>query len=359
MRTAAPGPIVLPLATRSVQRFVAADALPVVTSLRVDHDDASGTVPSSVASALDTGGAPIAGIYRVNVDTTGVPLGARVDVTVRAAVSGRARDTSWEWIVGEGEFADTQPSGPTNTLAGLNDDFADSSIDPSWLVDLEAATFTEGAGFLDIFPADDPGTSNGWYGNNEGPSMTKEVTGDFSVTTDIVATNDAGTGLYPTATNRFYFGGLMVIDPTGPNINTFDVSIGMGANSYAVRVQSTDNGFSTFWTAPGGVDQAGIANAVNTPAYLIVPGAATQVAARLRLSRVGQLFRAEVSFDAGATWPIDQTVNRAQVSAYDSGLGTPVPMAATLRVGLQASSGFANPTNFRARFPAGVSFQSL
>ncbi|MGH1343791.1 MAG: hypothetical protein ACRBN8_19700 [Nannocystales bacterium] len=360
MRTAAPGPTVLPFATRSVRRFVDADVLPVVTALRVDHADALGTVPNSVAPALDALGDPIPGVYRVSVDTAAVALGARVDVTVRASVAGRVRDTPWEWVVGEGEFVDTQPSAPTNTLAGLDDDFADSSIDASWLVDLEGATFTEGAGFLDIFPGDGPGSGNSWYGNNEGPSMTKEVTGDFSMTADIVVTNDAGDDLYPVQNNRFFVGGLILIDPTGPDINTFDLSVGMIANAYSLRVQSTDDGFSTYWSSPGGLDQGGVANAVDVPAYEIVPGGGdTEISARLRVSRVGQVLQAEVSFDAGATWPLSQSVNRGQVAAYDSGLGVPVAMGATLRAGLQANSGFANPTDFRARFPTGVSFQSL
>lgn len=348
----------LPLATRSVRRFVHADALPVVVAVHVDHADETGTVPHAVTRMLDIVTDPIPGLYRITVDTTAVALGARVDVLARAVVSGEARDTEWSWIVGEGEFVDATPPSPSNTLAGLDDDFADGSIDPSWLVNLRSSTIVEGAGFVDIHPANASGPNFSWYGNNVGPSMTKSITGDFSVTADIVLTDDAGSALFPTAPNRFYAGGLIMIDPSGPNVNTFDVSVGMLSNTYALRVQTTDDGFSTYWTAPGGADQPGIANAVDTPAYQVTPGA-TSVEARLRLSRVGQLVRAEVSFDGGSSWPVDQTVNRAQVAAYDSGLGTPTPLGAALDVGLQANAGFANPVNFRARFPSGIAFQSL
>ena len=134
----------------------------------------------------------------------------------------------------------------------------------------------------------------------------------------------------------------------------------MGTSLYTTRVQSTDESFSTYWAATAAFFQNGVVNGVNDPAYQITPGGgATQLSARLRLSRIGQLIRSEVSFDGGSTWAVDRTVNRAQVGSYDSGRGTPEPLGATLRVGLHSYSAFANPTDFRARFPAGVSFQSL
>lgn len=346
MRTAAPGPIALPLATRSVRRFVSADALPVVVALLVNHVDAAGTVPNSVAQCTDLGATPIPGLYRVNVDTSAVALGSRIDVLARATLAGRVVDIEWSWVVGEGEFADAPPN-YSEPLEALNDDFDDNTVDPSWTVSADGATIVENANGLVFFPPDGGGAGNSWGGAERGPVIYKAVTGDFRVTIDVQITNDAGDGLPPAQANRFHMGGVMVLDPRVDQVDAIDCGIGMWNNDYTFQTKTTVAGATTLYasSALSGTGTTG----VDTPEYEIVPGGgATSLSARLRISRVGQLFTVDVSYDGGGTIAHDR--------AYDR---TANPMPAEILVGPMAYSAFAAAPDFQARFPNGITFESL
>ena len=348
MRTAAPGPTTLALATRSLRRFVAADALPVVVALLVNSVDQTATVPYAVTACTDIGASPIPGLYRVVVDTTAVAVGSKVDVLARAELEGRPIDVAWSWVVGEGEFVDVPPVVGPDPLEALNDDFADGAIDPKWTISADTAVIVENANGLVFFPPDNTGTGRAWGGDERGPIVYQSVTGDFEAFVDVEITNDAGDGLPPLQSTRFHMAGLMILDPRVDQVDAIDLGIGMWNNSYSFQTKSTVADATTLYAnnALSGSGTTGI----DTPAYEIVPsGSPTSLFARLRLARVGQLFTAEVSYDGGSSWAHSRNWDR-----------TANPIAAEVYVGPMAYSAFAAPSNFQARFPTpGITFASL
>ena len=340
MQTARPGPTTLPLATRSLRRFAAADALPVVVALLVNSTDATATVPHAVAACTDLGASPIAGLYRVTVDTSAVDVGSKVDVIARAELAGRPIDVAWSWVVGEGEFVDEPPVVAPDPLASLSDDFDDLSLDPSWTVVPELATVEENANGLVIWPVDNSGTGRSWGATERGPIVYKPVTGDFEVLTDVVVTNDAGDGLPPLGSVEFHMGGLIILDPRLDQVDAIDCGVGMWNNSYSFQTKNTIAGATTLYA--NNALSGGGTTGIDTPAYEIAPaGGATSISARLRLTREGQVFNAHVSYDGGSSWAHSRTWDR-----------TASPLPAEVHVGPMAYSAFTVPTDFQARFDA-------
>lgn len=337
----------MPLATRSVRRFVSADGLPVVVALLVNHVDATATVPHSVSQSTDAGAQPIPGLYRVNVDTTAVALGSRVDVLARATLAGRVVDIEWSWIVGDGEFEDVPPVAAPDPLAALNDDFADGVIDPSWTVSADTATILENANGLVFFTPDNTGTGRSWGGDERGPIVYKPVSGDFRATAEVVITNDAGDALPPLQGIRFHMAGIMALDPRVDQVDAVDLGIGSWNGVYSFQTKSTVADATTLYAANAlsGNGTTGI----DTPAYEFAPlGSPATYSALVRLAREGQVFTVDVSYDGGSSIAHSRVWDRSAN-----------PMPAELHVGPMAYSAFAAPADFQARFPTGITFETL
>lgn len=343
---------VLPLAVRVAGVFAAPDAPPQVVAVVVNGvDQGPGGLNATVQQATDAAAAPIVGVYGIRIDTTTLEPGDRVKVFSTATVLSQVQSAEISFSIGGDDPLDyvghQVPDVLVDPLLALSDDFGDAAIDPSWVVEADGAAISEGADGMVFFPPNNSGTGAAWGGTDRGPIVYKLVTGDFRVTADVRAHNDAGDDLPPQQSVRFYMAGLIILDPRLDQVDAIDCGIGSWNNDLTFQTKNTIAGATTLY-ASSALSGAGTTG-VDTPAYEIIPDPAdTFIEARLRMCREGQIFNVHVSYDGGSSWAHSRTYDR-----------TANPLAAELHVGLMTYSAFTNPANFQSQFRTGISFETI
>lgn len=135
---------------------------------------------------------------------------------------------------------------PADPLASLTDEFETNTL-ADWSIHRpETASVTVTDGDLVMTP----NQFAWWYMGDEALQVSKQVTGNFAVTTRMEVTNLAGGPTVPGAPYRI--GGVMVRDPGSTNgPNTYHMGIGnMNTPTVVTVSKSTDEGYSEIGTTP-------------------------------------------------------------------------------------------------------------
>lgn len=135
---------------------------------------------------------------------------------------------------------------PSDPLASLTDEFQADTLS-SWSIHRpETASVVIEDGDLVMTP----NQFAWWYMGDEALQVSKQVTGNFAVTTRMEVTNAAGGPTVPGAPYRI--GGIMMRDPGSTNgPNTYHMGIGNMSTPTVVTVsKSTDEGYSEIGTTP-------------------------------------------------------------------------------------------------------------
>lgn len=197
---------------------------------------------------------------------------------------------------GGGTSTTTTGGGGTGGCVMLSDDFEDASTLNCWQLRHQAeGTFAQYdaldidqtvAGHLAIQP-----TASGWYGEDEGVLVFKDVTGDFVVEVDVIARNEQMPQSAPV--DSYHSAGLLVRDPASAT----------GTQNWLMYNVGYQEAF---------VGTEGKTTVDSTSVLTLTPG---QNQGRLRICRVGSDYMMYHRYPGETAWTEDHAFPRADLPA--------------------------------------------